>query len=697
MSKLFNTVKVELKLFFRNKIIWIVLPLILLYSTYGFYIFNISEKNSGQAIMSSSFVVQAGLFGFMVLGYYLIRTERDNQCDEVFFSLPYGEVYKIIGKFIVNLLLVTGFVLFNNIVLFILYSLAKVPKEMYLDSLLYFIFYWEVGFVIVVTIGMIIGTFIKSRAAYVTMFILWLFIGPLNYYVFRPLATLLRLDLRVPQYILNLGQHDPHAAYNVLYGFPLQSFNLTQRLLLLFLVLTLFFILYWRKEKKIIIISLAVFLIVFIPTFNNYKRNFGMIKSYGSYTHPEQYDIYYYLEHKDDKIPKSETGYQVKACDIDLKIDNEVKMNARLKIKLDNSGDKLLFTLYRDFNINSIRDETGKTLRFNRNGDSIEVIFNSKLNKGEEKIIDFSYKGFSSPLFFADENAVMLPAYFPYIPSSVNASVMSYTDTGFYRNDCSYTADYTLTYRGKHNLYTNLNKVGENKWEGKNVRGVTLVSGNIKEGEYEGISYYYPTISSNSDNVSDFRNYLKVYKDGVNTINKKFNENINDDIKKIFFIPIPSETNIATSLYKADDTLIVQNVNSSTRGYSGEENGVLESVLELALRSSIRNNNSSGTRNFFIEANGLVSSDEEGSGFRGFSFMSEIYRKEAEDNKKNPGSYNHDSEIKAEVYEKILAIYKEDKNKLDKLLVKLYGKIKNEDMTFEKVNEFIDKGEWMHE
>jgi hypothetical protein len=695
MSKLLDVVKVELKLFFRNKIVWIALPIILLYSTYGFFFFNIMEKDPGQALMSSSFVVQAGLFGFMVLGYYLMRAERDNQCYELFFSLPNGETYKIIGKFIVNIFLVTSFVLVNNIVLFILYAVKNMPGKLYTDSILYFILYWEFGFIIAVVIGMIIGIFIKSRKAYVTMFILWLFIGPLNYYIFRPLATLFRLDLRVPQYILNLGQNNPHSAYNVLYGFPLQSFNFTQRLLILLLVLFLFFILYYRKDKKIIVVATVVFLIILIPTFNKYRLNFGMIKSYTSYTHQEQYDMMYYMQYKDAAISKSETKFQIKTCDINLKIDNEVKMNTVLKVKLDNSGDSLVFTLYRDFNINSIKDEDGKAVKFNRKGDSVEVILDSKLNKDDEKTFNFNYEGYSSPLFFADENAVMLPAYFPYIPSKVNAPAMAYTSTGFYRNDFSYTADYTLTYSGKHKLYTNLNKVGENKWEGKNVRGVTLISGNISEQVCDGIIFYYPTICSNK--FDNFRKDAYSYKATVDNVNKKFDEHLISDVKKIFFIPISYESNmVATSLWRFDDNLLVQNDSVHNGRFSNGENGVLFSVLDLGLRKDVRNNNTDKLESDFLRICKIVYSNRDKSKLTELSEQVKRSKELAEGEKKYSGSYNG-LDKRAETYEKALAIYKEDKNKLDKLLVKLYGKLKNEDMTFEKVNEFIDKGEWMNE
>lgn len=694
MSKLFDVVKTEFKLLFRNKIIWLVLPLTLLYSGYGFYFFNVMEEDQGQSLMSSSFVVQAGLFAFMVFGYYLISIEKVNQCDELFFCLPKVEIYKIAGKFIVSIILVTGFVLVNNIVLFLFYYLGNISEKLYIDSIKYFVLYWEFGFVTSVLIGMNIGIFIKSRAAYITMFIFWLFIGPLNYYIFRPLSTLLRLDLRVPQYILNLGQHDPHSAYNVLYGFPLQSFNYTQRLLILLLLLTLFILLYWRKEKKVVITALTVFLIVFIPVFNKYRLNFGMIKSYVSYTHQEEYDLKYYMEHGKDEIIKNEAEFRIKSCDINLKIDNELKMNVRAKVLLNSPGDKLLFTLYRNFNIKSIRDEKGKALKFNRKGDSIEVLFNEVLNKGEEKVINFDYEGYSSPLFFADENAVMLPAYFPYIPSSLNAPAMAVNNTGFYRNDFSFTSDYTLTFEGKHKLYTSLNKIGENKWEGKNAAGITIAAGNICEKLYDGITYYYPAISSNK--FSNFIKDISSYKAAADNVNNKFGDSLQTDIKKAFFIPIPSESNeTATSLWSFDDSLLVQNDISNHGRFSGKESEALIPVLSLGLRDKIRKEDKDEPESLFLRVCSIVYCTEKDRIPEYLSMEAKQYRKLSDEVKKHNG--NNSYKQKAEIFEKMESIYNKDNNKLDRLLVKLYGRMKNQDMTFDEINLFIDEGEWVNE
>lgn len=690
MSKLIDVIRIELKLLFRNKIVWIILPIILLYTTYVFYFFNIMEETAEQAIMSSSFVVQGALLGFMILGYYLIRREKDNQCDELFFSMPYGETYKIIGKSLVSFFLITSFVLMNSIILFIFYSVTNAPKELYIDSILYFILYWELGFIIAGLIGMIIGVFIKSRSAYITMFIIWLFIGPLNYYMFKILSTLTNIDLRVVQYILNLGQHDIHAPYKPIYGFPLQNFNFTQRLLILFTLLAFFIVLYWRKSKKIVITTLVIFFIVFIPTFNNYKLNFEVIKLYVSYSHDEKYDLMYYFEHQDDEIIKSEIEFKIKTCDIDLNVDNEIKMNTKLKVQLEEASDRIVFSLYRNFKINSVKDEKGEVLKFNRKGDSVEVVFNEKVDRQQEKIITFNYEGYSSPLFFADKNAVMLPAYFPYIPSNINAPAMACTTYGdFYRNDCSYTADYTLTYKGKHKMYTNLDKVGENKWQGNNVKGVTLVSGSVKEKTSDGITFYYPSVAKNGDNY--YKNQIDIYKTAIEKVNKDFGERLNTNVKKVFFIPIPGEDPLGFTLWNHDNNFIFQTNSCETKTYFDEnKNSELLEVLSLSLRKNDMTEDYFRIKELFFnicryEYNRV---NEEWV-LENIDCELDIYKNELESLKSDPELVDKVSicEKKIKIYEKIINIFKEDSDKLDNFSANIYKKIKNQDMTFE---EFLD-------
>jgi hypothetical protein len=544
MLKIINSLKIDLLGFTRSKLTWIFLIISILLTGYGFY--SRLPFDPGRALTSSAFVIQSGIFVTMILGYSLVRREIDHNCSEVFYTIAKGLKYKLIGKILTLLTLALLFSLVSTLTLFFFYF-PETPIVFYKLALIYLFLYWVIPFFISGIIGMVVSYFIQTRLAYIILTIICILIAPLNFSIFREIGFIFKLDLVSVAHFLNLGQTDPNNTFDAVYGLPLETGRWMKQGIWLVLVLFILGISYLirYKNKKFIYSKITILFIVtalfLAPLITKFLEEDQII-----ITHPahglqnvHRLDADYYGGLKTIDIPQN---FEIKEYDIDLKSNRRLEANVRITLKLNENTSNLFFTLYHQFKIKNISINNEKLI-FHRRGDSIEIDLKQSFNKNEIINLTFNYEGISSPIYFANEQAILLPSNFPWLPFGGGDNAMTMRES-LVRNDLSpdHNIHYTLRYNDDNPIFTNLEKKeGEGVWKGNLPDGLTVTSGMLKQEKVNGSLVVYPISLFNSakkipefiEEVEDIESNL------VRDLKLQQKPNVTN---KYFFLSIPGES-----------------------------------------------------------------------------------------------------------------------------------------------------------
>jgi hypothetical protein len=519
-----------------------------------------------QTLTSSAYLVFAGIFAFMVLGFYMVRIEKANYCDEIFYSLPKGFSSKIISKI---LALITGVIVFTllfTIEIYISYAIAKVEPIIYWKSFLYIILYLTIPFIICGFIGMLLALTIKSRASYSLMIILWILLTSSNELIFDVLGGITRGRgtklLEKMAFFFNIGQTDISLSYQNTYGFPLEMqrwyIKFFMLSLLLFVILFLVVSKNYNKTKKPKILITIIF--SFIIGFNVYGFMLPtqVLKTNDVSENPGWDERDYYIQNREANYA-NEHNFNIKAYDIKLSTIHQIKSETKIDYIITEETDNLVFTLFHGFRVKEIKNSRNEYLDFEQKGDQFKIKFNSKLSKDQEDYIIVKYEGNSSAYYFANEQSVFLPADFPWLPIEGSYNAFTFVDTfsttilttPLNRNK---ETKYKLQYKGPKTLCTNLNKVNKDTWEGTANNGVTLVGGMMKEKKIGEDTIYYPVSINNIDKA------LNEYIEEGQNIRKQIEKDLEykvDNGNKHFFVDIPKDYFLSVNLLNFKDHIII--------------------------------------------------------------------------------------------------------------------------------------------
>lgn len=490
LKAVLHSYKVMAIIMSRNPLFWLLSLGFLVYTFLGLHTFSSGEDFSpGEGLVRMSFAVQAGIIIFLFLGVLFVRTEDAAQLDEVFETIPFASRSKLIGKlsFFITLDLLLSIIVWC--MYYGLFSSRGIAlSSFYIHAFYYILLFWSMTFFIALLVGMLLALWIKNKIIYPLIFFVWIIMGPVNTYfsgIYSPHSFISNALVW-----LNLGEPNPTSLFNDLYGFELSSYHWIKKVLIVSIVVLFLYSTFWFKktsrnvQKSMIMVMTSLLLIISGLTLvlrlehQTYNSNPNSAFSRDSL----EYDYYRRLPNKAQ--PSEAKNYlRVQSYHVQLDIDRNVYVKTTLHVKPKSASDsiKLPFSLYHGFNVKTI--SVGKEkVDFTQQNDLVTLTLKKNLKPNQETTISFTYEGLSSPLFFANERAILLPYYFPWLPS-VNTEPAFEVDQkyGLLRKSHQWDqpTDVYVTYSGRQHIFSNLTEKENGKWEGKQQKGVSIIAGEL--------------------------------------------------------------------------------------------------------------------------------------------------------------------------------------------------------------------------
>lgn len=585
-SKWLDSVLIELRLTFRSVLVWVAL-LAVLAMLFQIIFSRVLNTDIGGALTSTAAIVQCGIFAFLTIGFSMIRREWAVSADEVFQSIDGAVFIKWVAK-IISIFTSAAIILFFILVgLYFIYWTQDVPFVFYKDALLYLILYYFLPFCISGLIGLLLGSIMYSRIVYIILIIIGILIGPLNSLILENVMAMFDMDLSPFLNAMNLGQSDIHNPFEPVYGYPMEvSRWLIKLLWIMVLMLLIQLHVSFKIHSKLNVrnylatglsAGISVIIVLFVIQEDQVLVTTPSVSSY-------LYEAQYYQQHTNSEMIAA-NQFQVKAYDVQISAYRKLEVDAKVKIVSLESFNKAVFTLYHNFDVKEVKEVNGKPLSYKQKGDSIEILFDSDLSSGETIELVFTYSGVSSPFFYANEQAILLPFNFPWLPVAGQYPAMVYNDsTGLQRTALAPTGDidYTIKYDGSRKIYSNLPETGSNEWSGKSGYGVTLANGLLNEGRISAVDLVYPVGFYRA--TDSLKTFIESFKQKLSIIHSDFGLGENE-IETVFMLPIPVESaNFPEAVWKQGRSWIVSVDTNYTDGeilekYSGRTSSILGAII----------------------------------------------------------------------------------------------------------------------
>ena len=174
-----------------------------------------------------------------------------------------------------------------------------------------------------------------------------------------------------------------------------------------------------------------------------------------------------YYERNKVTLPEACPEFKITAYDMDLKFSNVLHADVKVSVSPSNL-DIYGFTLYHGYKVKSVRDESGRALKFRQNDDWIEVE-----SVGETSSLTFTYSGYSNT-HYSNGQGASLPGTFAYYPRA--GYVTCYGDNGYETLTLDEPTQFDVKIKNSKKFFTNLDRTGKNTFSGKTT-GLTVVGG----------------------------------------------------------------------------------------------------------------------------------------------------------------------------------------------------------------------------
>ena len=207
-----------------------------------------------------------------------------------------------------------------------------------------------------------------------------------------------------------------------------------------------------------------------------------------------------YYERNKVTLPEACPEFKITAYDMDLKFSNVLHADVKVSVSPSNL-DIYGFTLYHGYKVKSVRDESGRALKFRQNDDWIEVE-----SVGETSSLTFTYSGYSNT-HYSNGQGASLPGTFAYYPRA--GYVTCYGDNGYETLTLDEPTQFDVKIKNRKKFFTNLDR----------TTGLTVVGGFYKEDKIGETNLVYTYIGRNTQNVKRmFSDLMQRYKRSFNTI-----------------------------------------------------------------------------------------------------------------------------------------------------------------------------------
>lgn len=529
----------EAKMFFSQRLIYILIPLAI------FYLFMGLQETV--IMLPLTYVMQFLVFGFMVIGYWTGVREPNEGSSSVIQVTPYAYKHwkaKVISP--------TAYAIALNLVLIVVF-LAVAAKEQVgfswmLGGARFMLLYFVLPSLISLMIGLILAQYVRSKLAYAIILVLGFLLGPLGGEVFHTFMGFLFAEggtnadslYAIGSNLINTFRLSPYSYNNIpneLYGFVAESVNYYRTLCFLFVVSGAYFLIQMKKavypkSKRYLAAiggsSLALALLFGVlmqqPVFI-YRQ--GHADSLGDGVYDQNWVWSNPVVEIDDRDPE----IVITKVEGELDLRQSLRFEGVLTIENPNQTYHFSMKLYRGFLVKALTVSDGEAT-WKQEGDWIHV----KLAKPSSFFnVNITYAGFSSPYFFAGEQAVWLPGYYAFLPQMSSKPVFGDTqnkDVYIFPFEPSDT-EFELKVQSKLALASNLEE-SNGRWSGTlQKEGPIFVGGLLEELQWNGIPLYVAGMPDEKREIA----YLTELTRLTNKIRQDLGRQPPDPISRVFFVP----------------------------------------------------------------------------------------------------------------------------------------------------------------
>lgn len=450
-------IKQNLKLFFKTKIIFIPVIILLVcflgnlvYSCYSFSLNNdvlIYLKNS----------IKLCLLSFVILcftSYEFFYLYKRCYIDEALYSHKNGKT-RILTSTVTVLLFIPALEFFSAFVFnFVIFLSSGMKDYSYLYHIFSVLFlYVFLGGIIPILLGVFFAQKTKRIVSYALMALIIFLVSSTSDFIPGGLSQVTKINFWESKYFLAyILPNDLEWYINHDYGMYAEIYRWNLIIFWISLLSFLFFKLCQIKKTALKAVLLSLTLL--ISTFNLVGYFYG-----GSHIEKgaqlDSISMSDYLFYTENEQKNQDPDFEVTSYDMDLSIYRQ--LDAEVSMTLSDTGlEYYNFTLYHGYNVLKITDIEGNALKYNREGDYVTVIGNGNL-----QLINIKYSGYS-PILYSNYQACSLPGFFAYYPIP-----------GFYKITGDYTTynpieiksetEFNIRVDSARQFYSNLDEVKNEK------------------------------------------------------------------------------------------------------------------------------------------------------------------------------------------------------------------------------------------
>lgn len=450
-------IKQNLKLFFKTKIIFIPVIILLVcflgnlvYSCYSFSLNNdvlIYLKNS----------IKLCLLSFVILcftSYEFFYLYKRCYIDEALYSHKNGKT-RILTSTVTVLLFIPALEFFSAFVFnFVIFLSSGMNDYSYLYHIFSVLFlYVFLGGIIPILLGVFFAQKTKRIVSYALMALIIFLVSSTSDFIPGGLSQVTKINFWEAKYFLAyILPNDLEWYINHDYGMYAEIYRWNLIIFWISLLSFLFFKLCQIKKTALKAVLLSLTLL--ISTFNLVGYFYG-----GSHIEKgaqlDSISMSDYLFYTENEQKNQDPDFEVTSYDMDLSIYRQ--LDAEVSMTLSDTGlEYYNFTLYHGYNVLKITDIEGNALKYNREGDYVTVIGNGNL-----QLINIKYSGYS-PILYSNYQACSLPGFFAHYPIP-----------GFYKITGDYTTynpieiksetEFNIRVDSARQFYSNLDEVKNEK------------------------------------------------------------------------------------------------------------------------------------------------------------------------------------------------------------------------------------------
>lgn len=545
-------IKQNLKLFFKTKIIFIPVIILLVcflgnlvYSCYSFSLNNdvlIYLKNS----------IKLCLLSFVILcftSYEFFYLYKRCYIDEALYSHKNGKT-RILTSTVTVLLFIPALEFFSAFVFnFVIFLSSGMNDYSYLYHIFSVLFlYVFLGGIIPILLGVFFAQKTKRIVSYALMALIIFLVSSTSDFIPGGLSQVTKINFWEAKYFLAyILPNDLEWYINHDYGMYAEIYRWNLIIFWISLLSFLFFKLCQIKKTALKAVLLSLTLL--ISTFNLVGYFYG-----GSHIEKgaqlDSISMSDYLFYTENEQKNQDPDFEVTSYDMDLCIYRQ--LDAEVSMTLSDTGlEYYNFTLYHGYNVLKITDIEGNALKYNREGDYVTVIGNGNL-----QLINIKYSGYS-PILYSNYQACSLPGFFAYYPIP-----------GFYKITGDYTTynpieiksetEFNIRVDSARQFYSNLDEVKNEKNCFVGVTNYpTLFSGFYKSNSSDIYKIYAITVKGWGLSEID-EEYIDEIQKYINELNNNSSNKLN--LKEYTIIQtneMLSSNCIYDGIFLGDDTVFI--------------------------------------------------------------------------------------------------------------------------------------------